>query len=259
MTSINNTEVVKKQYGTSNNLNTRISIHSKYSKNKQGFHNWIISHYEIKDGFKILELGCGTGDMWVGQEEMIGKAERIILSDFSEGMLTQAKEKIGDYKNIEYQVIDIQNIPYEDGEFDVVIGNMMLYHVPDLDKGLAEVRRVLKDGGKFYCATFGVNGIMNYVNKALEAYVKGAEVNENFTLQNGEGKLGKHFGSVEKCVYDDALLVTDVDDMVDYIYSLSGMSGLQNIPRETIKEELTKRMVDGVLTVPKEYGMFIAR
>ena len=60
-------------------------------------------------------------------------------------------------------------------------------------------------------------------------------------------------------MYDDALLVTDVDDMVDYIYSLSGMSGLQDIPRETIKEELTKRMVDGILTVPKEYGMFIAR
>lgn len=76
MNAINNSDTVKEQYKNSANLNTRISIHSKYSTNKMGFGNWIVSNYEIKKGMRILELGCGTGDMWKEQEEL----NRHILS-----------------------------------------------------------------------------------------------------------------------------------------------------------------------------------
>lgn len=62
MSAINNSDVVKQQYMNATNLNTRISIHSKYSQNKLGFGNWIVSNYGIKEGMRILELGCGTGD-----------------------------------------------------------------------------------------------------------------------------------------------------------------------------------------------------
>lgn len=109
---------------------------------------------------RVLELGCGTGSMWVGKGDLVKKCGKLILSDFSEGMLEQTRETLKDLKGIEYQTIDIQNIPYEEHTFDIVIANMMLYHVPDLQKGLREVRRVLKEGGRFYCATFGKNGIM---------------------------------------------------------------------------------------------------
>ena len=46
--------------------------------------------------------------------------------------------------------------------------------------------------------------------------------------------------------------------MVDYIYSLSSMTALNRVPRDDVKEILSQNMIDGVLTVPKEYGMFIA-
>ena len=48
MSKINDVQVVKQQYATANNLNTRISIHDKYSTNKIGFGNWIISIIELK-------------------------------------------------------------------------------------------------------------------------------------------------------------------------------------------------------------------
>lgn len=69
MSNINNMSIVRQQYANANNLNTRISIHDKYSTNKMGFGNWIVSNYRIDKGMKVLELGCGTGDMW--------KTERI--------------------------------------------------------------------------------------------------------------------------------------------------------------------------------------
>ena len=113
MSKINDKSLVKQQYATANNLITRISIHEKYSTNKMGFGNWIVSNYKIDKGAKVLELGCGTGDMWKGRESLILDCSQIILSDFSEGMVATAKEMVGDYDNIEYRVLDIQDIPYE--------------------------------------------------------------------------------------------------------------------------------------------------
>ena len=136
MSKINDISVVKQQYATVNNLDTRISFHDKYSTNKLGFGNWIFSNYRIDNGAKVLELGCGPGDMWKNRESLIRTCSKIILSDFSEGMVAMTKNNIGGYDNIEYKVLDIQEIPYENATFDVVIANMMLYHVPDIDKGL---------------------------------------------------------------------------------------------------------------------------
>ena len=259
MSEINDKTTVEKQYATSNNLSTRISIHDKYSTNKQGFGNWIFSNYNIEPGMKILELGCGTGDMWKNREELIGRCSQIILSDFSSAMVEKAKENIGKKTNIEYKIIDIQDIPYENDIFDVVIANMMLYHVPDINKGLKEVRRVLKPNGYFYCATYGEHGIIEYLSDLLSEYGFADNTNKNFTLQNGSDILTKVFSDVKKLEYKDSLAVTNLDDIVEYIYSLSSMTSLSNIPKQTIKDMLEKKMENGVLNIPKEYGMFIGK
>lgn len=72
--------------------------------------------------------------MWNGRESLISTCSRLILSDCSDGMVATTKETVGNYDNIEYKVLDIQQIPYEDDSFDVVIANMMLYHVPNIKK-----------------------------------------------------------------------------------------------------------------------------
>ena len=256
---INDGATVKNQYSTADKLNTRISIHSKYSTNKQGFGNWITSHYRIPDGAFVLELGCGTGDMWVNQHEIINRCSRFILSDFSEGMLTKAKETLRSQSGIEFRQIDIQDIPFADQTFDAVIANMMLYHVPDLQKGLREVKRVLKENGTFYCATYGEHGMMDYICSLFPDHPVQNRVNDHFTLQNGEIKLKSVFSDVRRLMYEDSLEITQVDDMVDYIFSLTGMTDLQRLPRSEVKSVLERNMQDGILYVPKEYGMFIAK
>lgn len=255
---LNDSATVRKQYSTPANLSTRISIHSKYSTNKQGFGSWIVSHYDIRPGTAVLELGCGTGEMWLGRQEMIRGCAQFVLSDFSEGMLEKARETLGDADGIDYRTIDIQEIPFPDGTFDTVIANMMLYHVPDLYRALKEVRRVLKKGGTFYCATFGEKGMMDFICDLFSAYHVKNEVNRNFTLQNGEDKLYSVFGKVQCLRYEDALEVTDAEDMTDYICSLTGMTELRQLPRDEIRAVLEKNMSGGILRIPKEYGMFIA-
>ncbi|MGF7145592.1 ubiquinone/menaquinone biosynthesis C-methylase UbiE [Anaerotaenia torta] len=104
---MSNIENVKKQYSNSDNLNIRIAIHEKYSVNKQGFGNWINEQYEIPEDCRILELGCGNGDMWKEKIKHIGKNSTLILSDLSEGMVEEVKEKYNSYENVSFQQINI--------------------------------------------------------------------------------------------------------------------------------------------------------
>ena len=97
MDQLNDRSVVEQQYATATNLQTRISIHDKYSTNKMGFGNWIFSNYKIDPGMRVLELGCGTGDMWKNKEDLIHLCSRLTLSDFSKAMIAAAKSNIGGY------------------------------------------------------------------------------------------------------------------------------------------------------------------
>lgn len=153
--------------------------------------------------------------------------------------------------------MNIEDIPYSEQIFDSAIANMMLYHVPDLAQGLSEVSRVLKPCGRFYCATYGEHGIVPYISGLLKDYGITDKTNKGFTLQNGGSILKKYFSRVERMDYEDALAVTDVDDIVDYIYSLPSMVEIADMDKNIFKRVLEENMTDGVLNIPKEYGMFI--
>ena len=257
--SYNNSTAVKEQYKTSTGLDIRRSFHNKYSTNKQGYGNWIISNYEIFEGMTVLELGCGTGSNWMGHEDLLDTFGKLVLTDFSEGMLSTARENVGDRNNIEYLVADIQNLPFEDRSFDMIIANSMLYHVPDIKKGISEVRRVLKKDGAFYCATIGEH---NFVEQLADWFRLGGEnfnPNHNFTMQNGEELLRTAFSDIEAGFYQDSLHVTNIDDLVDYLRSLASLKALNDIPLEKLKAIITEHSVNGVVDLPKEYGMFIAK
>lgn len=255
ISTVNLADKVKSQYQNSSNLNIRIELHNKYSTNKMGISNWYFSIYEIQKGMKVMELGCGTGSMWTEHQDEMERCDTLVLSDLSLGMLNSAKENLGEKSNIYYMQIDIGDIPYEDETFDVVIANNMLYHVPDLSKGLLEVKRVLKKGGLFYSATAGEKGIMEAVIEMLHLDCQYAHP---FSLQNGREMLSQYFSKVERRIYEDSLEVTNIDDMVEYLYSGISFCNLCTMEKEEVKEILSKNMVNGVLYLPKQPGMFIS-
>ena len=100
----------------------------------------------------------------------------ITLSDFSDGMVEYLrKHYLG--MGISVRKIDILDIPFEKDTFDLIIANSMLYHVKDIDSAISEVKRVLKKSGLFYCATFGMNGMTQYLYHALFHYFDSRKVN----------------------------------------------------------------------------------
>lgn len=257
--SSNDAEAVRTQYSTSNGLNTRIAFHDMYSTNKYGYGNWILSNYEISEGAKVLEVGCGTANMWVGHDDLIAKCELLTLTDMSEGMLSTARENVGERKNVAYALADIQDIPFEDDSFDAVIANSMLYHVPNIECGIREVRRVLRNEGVFYCATYGENNFTGVLADWFELDGESFRPNHNFTMQNGEQKLKEAFTNVEAKFYEDSLHITNIEDLTDYLRSLVSLKAIIDLPSDRIHEILMRHSCNGTIELPKEYGMFVCR
>ncbi len=251
--SIADRGVVNSQYATAARLSTRISIHEKYSRNQQPFGEWIVSHYGLQPGERVLELGCGTGSMWQGMT--LPEGCHVTLTDFSAGMLETARENTP-HLAADYAVVNAERIPYADGDFDVVIANMMLYHVPDIAQALREIRRVLRPGGRFYAATFGENGVVQAVAAMLGMRF---DANMRFTLQNGGEQLAAVFSQVQRFDRDDALEVTDLGDLIAYLRSMQQMTALADVPDERLLAAFMPHVREGVLTLPKQNSLFVCR
>lgn len=87
--------ILKKQYKDASNIMARINLHKQYSVNKQGWFPWIYEQMQVKPGQKILELGCGAGDIWVENAEKFPEDISITVTDISDGMLRDARREIG--------------------------------------------------------------------------------------------------------------------------------------------------------------------
>lgn len=110
MSIMNETQNVKQQFSNDKNLALRIDFYKKYTTNKYKFADWLFDKYDFKENMSILELGCGNGSHWEGRIEKLPKGCKLILSDFSDGMLSLVKEKYSTYKNVSFCKIDIQSI-----------------------------------------------------------------------------------------------------------------------------------------------------
>lgn len=255
------------QYKNASNLRARIRIHELYSTNKEGWMQWYFKQLKLKDNSRILELGCGDASLWAKNINSIPEGWDITLTDFSQGMLKDAKKMLGNNaERFKFKIVDAESIPFENENFDVVIANHMLYHVPDIDRAFSEIYRVLKYGGYFYASTVGKNH-MAQMREIAEKFgsgditVKSWDYTEKFQLENGEKQLSRWFGCIELKRYEDNLIVTDPEPLIDYIFSMPG-NERESFDRtelneliESLKYEITK---SGGIYITKDTGFFRA-
>lgn len=248
------------QYKNAKNLNDRISLHEKYSTNKQGWFNWLFNQIDFSRVNRLLELGCGNGKLW--QENRIDLRNReIFLSDISEGMVEEVRNKLGsDFNCI---VADAEKIPFKDSYFDSIIANHVLFYLNDLNLGLKEIDRVLKSDGIFYCSTYGKNH-MKEITEIVQNFdsrinLSNRSLYDIFGLENGEDILSKYFSNIQRMDYQDSLEITESKPLIDYIMSCHGNQNEILGPRLNEFKEYIEKLFEnnGKIVVTKQAGLFI--
>jgi len=257
------------QYKDSSNLDARANIHRLYSTSPLDWHEWVFEQMNVQPGMTILECGCGPGWLWRNNLERIPENCQITLSDFSDGMVAEAEAALADSEHdFRFQTVNIEEIPFPDNCFDIVVANHMLYHVPDLAKGLAEVRRVLKPNGRFFAATNGDTHMKEVKEVALELT---SEVSEfewprlTFRMENGRSLLSPTFDSVELIPFPDSLEVTEVEPLIAYIQSMTLLQAIgldeetANKKKAELSEAITQEIQEkGAFHISKSSGLFTA-
>jgi demethylmenaquinone methyltransferase/2-methoxy-6-polyprenyl-1,4-benzoquinol methylase len=106
----------------------------------------------VKEGDRVLDCATGTGDLAIAFRKATGPSGRVIGTDFVPEMLELARVKA---PNIEFQVADVTRLPFEDASFDIASISFGIRNVNDPGRGIAEMARVVRSGGRVIVLELG--------------------------------------------------------------------------------------------------------
>ena len=249
------------QYKDDSKLNARIQLHERYSTNPQPLMRWLLDRIALPPQARVLDIGCGPGNLWCENCEALPEGTAIVLGDFSMGMLRTAQQRCPDSSRFSLGQSDVMALPFKDDSFDIVIANFMLYHVPDRELAFSETRRVLVPGGKFFAATNGANHMrrVREIIRRFDADAATINVSGVFGLENGAAQLEHEFEDVRLILREDDLNVTEIEPLLAYMLSTGRSHRLEANPdalRAYLEDILAE---DGVIHIEKEVGLFAAR
>lgn len=249
------------QYRDSSNLRARVSLHARFSTEEHPWFHWVFDHFDIPEYGRLLELGCGTGLLWRENLERVHPSWRVTLSDASQGMVQEAElSLLHSGLKFRFAKVDAQSIPYGRDSFDAVIANHMLYHVPDLDRALSEIHRVLKPKGSLYATTVGLHH-MTELRELPGNLGSGTSFGRDklaagFNLDNGAGQLGHWFSNVEVERRNSVLVVTDAAPLVEYVMSYAQLHAEARVELHAYFDR--RIQLDGAFRITTESGIIKA-
>ena len=188
---------------------------------------------------RVLEVGCGWGELaeWLARDT----AAQVVAVDLSERMVELARAR-----GVDAQVGDVQELPFADGSFDVAVAAWMLYHVPDLDRGISELARVLRPGGILVAVTNS-----RYHLLELRELVGSGPSTLNFNRENGEELLGRHFARMRREDVNGRLEFASRGEVEEYVRASISMSPFAGRLPEAIEEPFFARRASSVFIAEK--------
>jgi SAM-dependent methyltransferase len=133
---------------------------------------------------RALDAGCGDGTI-----SSLVAAPEMVCVDQSPAAVEAARAR-----GLDARVADVQALPFRDGELDLVMCNHVLYHVPDRDRAIGELARVLRAGGRFV----GIYSAADHHAELWEAVGDPWADQPEFGCESGAAELGRHFARVER-------------------------------------------------------------
>ena len=121
-----------------------------------GVHHWwrrqAVRRAGVRRGDAVLDCATGTGDLAIAFKRAAGAQGRVVGTDFTPEMIALARAKAS---NITFEIADVTALPYDDASFDVASIAFGIRNVADPVKGIAEMARVVRSGGRVVVVEFG--------------------------------------------------------------------------------------------------------
>jgi SAM-dependent methyltransferase len=203
---INDPAAVVRQYATEKNLEARRSLYENAvgpDPRELAFDAVVETRPQ-----RVLEVGGGPGELAARLGDALGTA--VTMLDVSPRMVELARRR-----GVDAHVGDVQELPFEDRSFDSAVAAWMLFHVPDLDRGLSELARVLRPGGRLVAVTNAEHHL-----RELRELAGNAAWERVFTRENGAELLEPHFTGVERRDADGWVTIEDDATIRAFVGSL---------------------------------------
>jgi ubiquinone/menaquinone biosynthesis C-methylase UbiE len=254
------------QYASDANLSSRQAIY-RFQQPPIRTSVWTLDLAGLSGDERVLDVGCGNG-LHLGELARRAHRGEVYGMDLSPGMLQAARSRD---PSASLLVGDAQRLPFVDGSFDRVLAMHMLYHVPDRDLALSEIRRSLRPGGVALALTNSHRHLeeLNQLIGSVLHDLAGAEpltprAYLRFSSESGDAELRHHFTSVERHDARSELVITEVEPIVAYVASMGSVTApMGGAPGPVLREvEQRARAVieaDGALRIRTDVGCFVCR
>lgn len=205
--TIHDPEVIAREYATEEGLRARASVYEGLAGPDS--RQLALDAVRVAAPERVLEAGCGWGEFAARMQEELGTT--VVAIDISPRMVELARER-----GVDAREGDVQALSFEDESFDCAVANWMLYHAPDIDRALAELRRVLRPQGRLVATT---NGMRHLEELWLLVGRDKSKERRHFFSEDGEELLLRHFGSVERIDVESPLTFDDAEAVRGYVAS----------------------------------------
>jgi ubiquinone/menaquinone biosynthesis C-methylase UbiE len=211
-------------YADDSHLDVRYRTHQLHTVDPVDFGRWTLERLTWQGDERVLDMGCARGDLI---REMARQADGwgiLVGFDLSPGMVAKGMQ-LAKALPVHFFVGDAQSLPFPDGLFDVVMARHMLYHVPDIERAVAEAARVLRRGGYFLATTNSARTMPEYealrqqASERFSALTQPGMVTNRFSLENAASYLEPHFDRVDTHTLPGTLRFPDAQPFMDYFAS----------------------------------------
>ena len=209
-------------YNNAYDLDVRTHILTHYLADGPDWYSWLFDQLRLPEESRILELGCGPGDLWQQKPPACLPGGLVCLSDLSPGMVKAARRCLGcQARSIVFAVLDTAALPFAESTFDAVLAFGLLDHLLDSSQALSEVQRILRPEGLFYTSA-GDQEHLQQIEKLIKPFLPEANYGgdpNRFGLQNGACCLAQFFGEVEQRLYENELIFKEPEPIAAYVLS----------------------------------------
>jgi SAM-dependent methyltransferase len=198
---------VREQYATEHGLAARKALYDEVAGDDA--RELALDAVREASPRSVLEVGCGEGELAtrIGEELDV----ELLAVDQSARMVEIARRR-----GVDARVADVRALPFEDGSFDVALAAWVLFHVPDLERGISELARVLRPGGRLVAVT-------NYADHLFELFELAGALEQRFALtfggESGDELLARRFARVERRDANGTVTVRDAETIRSYLRS----------------------------------------